>query len=595
MTTPNSADQSELFRLEPRRATSSGPLSGNHELDGMAAFESPAPHAATGPGLGSVFIAIWIFGALLCIISLGRSLHAASRMARTGTLLSGTVWRRLLDRYRRYLHMRREVPLKEHPQAKVPVTIGWLKPVVVLPSQARSWSFHRCGSVLIHELSHIKRRDALSSLIGCMACALNWYNPLIWWLWRKMKLYREQACDEIVLSAGIRPSAYARHLLELGGGEQYRRRTMEMAMGMANGFLLRQRLLSILEPNQFKKEKEMNIRKKISWMVVWLLAVSLLGTVQIFTKDGATVGAAAEVLDAGLHTPGSVPYLTSQEKDENTKYDNADEKKKKKRLIQIDGNDCDTVTVEGHTLVLRKDGNPVRRVDLTGVQTVEIRLDSETYRLRILKGKVIMKKENGEGESLLWHGDDHFTIIKGGDIMVVTDKSLIKSEDTGKHVLMMSGDGENQWSIHALEDGRGEISLKEIKGKEKFIVFDGSKGDRHLSMLDLKSEGLTDIYIKEGGDPGEIRIQLLSDGELSKKGRDEISRRTENLRGKVPEYVTIEFASERENLDLTIRLRHGGEEKGDWMRTMKRVNEFVRSLKTVVRNMTMKITLHSDD
>jgi hypothetical protein len=69
--------------------------------------------------------------------------------------------------------------------------------------------------VLLHEAAHIKRSDSLTQTIAQIICALYWFNPLMWMTARCLLVEREQACDDIVLAAGIRPSAYAVDLLEL--------------------------------------------------------------------------------------------------------------------------------------------------------------------------------------------------------------------------------------------------------------------------------------------------------------------------------------------------------------------------------------------
>jgi len=61
-----------------------------------------------------------------------------------------------------------------------PATWGLFRPVIVLPPAARDWTVERRRVVLAHELAHVARRDGLANLIGWMACALYWPNPLDW-------------------------------------------------------------------------------------------------------------------------------------------------------------------------------------------------------------------------------------------------------------------------------------------------------------------------------------------------------------------------------------------------------------------------------
>src|SRR6185437_9387239 len=69
--------------------------------------------------------------------------------------------------------------------------------------------------VLHHELTHVRRGDALWLLIAEFACAMLWFHPLAWIALPRFRLDQELACDERTLSA-LRGNAsdYARALLD---------------------------------------------------------------------------------------------------------------------------------------------------------------------------------------------------------------------------------------------------------------------------------------------------------------------------------------------------------------------------------------------
>ena len=70
---------------------------------------------------------------------------------------------------------------------------------VLLPAEAEEWPEDRRRAVLLHELAHVKRRDCLSQLIAQLACAVHWFNPLIWLAGHRMLVERERACDDLAL------------------------------------------------------------------------------------------------------------------------------------------------------------------------------------------------------------------------------------------------------------------------------------------------------------------------------------------------------------------------------------------------------------
>ncbi|GAB5518252.1 MAG: hypothetical protein RhofKO_05030 [Rhodothermales bacterium] len=76
----------------------------------------------------------------------------------------------------------------------------------MLPIEADTWSQERRRCVLLQELAHVKRYDCVSQSFAQMACAFNWYNPLVWLAARHMRIEREKACDDFVLRGGVAPS-----------------------------------------------------------------------------------------------------------------------------------------------------------------------------------------------------------------------------------------------------------------------------------------------------------------------------------------------------------------------------------------------------
>ncbi len=104
----------------------------------------------------------------------------------------------------------------ESQDAAVPFAFGVLGPRIVLPAEWRAWSADKRRAVLLHERAHIERRDNLAILVGHLACAVHWFNPLAWLALRRQEAEQEKACDDLVLNQGIRASDYAGHLVEMG-------------------------------------------------------------------------------------------------------------------------------------------------------------------------------------------------------------------------------------------------------------------------------------------------------------------------------------------------------------------------------------------
>ncbi len=129
----------------------------------------------------------------------------------------------------------------------VAMTWGTLRPVVMLPPDAPTWSEERIERVLRHELAHVARRDCLARLFGQVACAVYWPNPLVWLAARRLRLAQEQACDDRVLAAGVEAHAYAEELL-VAARALKRRRWASAAVAMAEPSTLERRIRAVLSP-----------------------------------------------------------------------------------------------------------------------------------------------------------------------------------------------------------------------------------------------------------------------------------------------------------------------------------------------------------
>ena len=97
----------------------------------------------------------------------------------------------------------------------VPLTVGFLRPKILLPVGWRMWTQTKLESVLAHETAHIRRGDYLVSLLAEFNRALHWFNPLSWMLRRWLSELAEQNCDDAVIASTGERAQYARHLLEV--------------------------------------------------------------------------------------------------------------------------------------------------------------------------------------------------------------------------------------------------------------------------------------------------------------------------------------------------------------------------------------------
>jgi beta-lactamase regulating signal transducer with metallopeptidase domain len=187
----------------------------------------------------------------------------------------------------------RPVTLLIQPDKAIPQVWGILRCRLLLPAAAREWSGAQLRSVLLHELAHVKRRDLLAQLLTQIACGLHWFNPLVWFAAWRLGVERERACDDLVLAGGVRPSAYAGHLLDVVTELVPARWTHSCGLAMARKSSLEGRLGAVLGKNRN--------RRKVSMALAALALAMTVGVAVPIAMLRATdeqPGAAAEQKEA---------------------------------------------------------------------------------------------------------------------------------------------------------------------------------------------------------------------------------------------------------------------------------------------------------
>ena len=128
------------------------------------------------------------------------------------------------------------VTLLESALVEVPTVVGWLRPVILLPASALTGlSPGQLEAVLAHELAHIRRHDYLVNMLQTIVEILGFYHPAIWWVSRRIRIERENCCDDVAVHICGDSVRYARALTCL---EEIRHSHAELAMAATGGSLL---------------------------------------------------------------------------------------------------------------------------------------------------------------------------------------------------------------------------------------------------------------------------------------------------------------------------------------------------------------------
>jgi beta-lactamase regulating signal transducer with metallopeptidase domain len=205
--------------------------------------------AGAGDLIAGIF-AVWLIGSLLLILKLVRGLVRLKQWERRCQPVREPAVTALASRLVARFGLRNSLRLLSAPnrtEPMLPMTWGISSPVLLLPCGFPDWPEERQRAVLLHELAHIERGDWLVPLLAGLACALYWVHPLVWLAAGRLRLESERACDDRVLSMGVKATDYARQLLEVLQAMKRSHSLSDPAVSMAHPSQIADRMHAILD------------------------------------------------------------------------------------------------------------------------------------------------------------------------------------------------------------------------------------------------------------------------------------------------------------------------------------------------------------
>jgi len=203
-----------------------------------ASATTPAASALDRPSSAWLVttVIVWVGGVAALSLRLLMGWLLVRRMTRRGTSPVPAEWQAVLTRLSRQLHVTRPIRLLRSVLVDVPTVIGWLRPVVLLPSSALAGlAPQQLEAILAHEIAHIRRHDYVVNLLQTLVETLLFYHPAVWWLSHRIRVERENCCDDLAVDLCGDPYAYARALADL---EQMRGAEGRLVLAATGGSLV---------------------------------------------------------------------------------------------------------------------------------------------------------------------------------------------------------------------------------------------------------------------------------------------------------------------------------------------------------------------
>jgi beta-lactamase regulating signal transducer with metallopeptidase domain len=332
-------------------------------------------------------------------------------------------WKHRFDILTKKLKIKQFVLVIESEHVLVPMVIGFLKPMVIIPFGIfANLPESQIEAIILHELAHIKRRDYLVNLIQIFCENVFFFNPALLWLSSLIKEEREHCCDDLAISVMENKTSFVHALVSF---QEYNVNgaAFEMAFSKKRNHLL-DRIKRII----YNNNKPLNAMEKLFVTISLLTAVALSAAIpQDAPQPSETPVAKA--------APKASPAPATLAKPEQVVVFDQDTLPKKKKDVKGESAVTDEVEVNANTNVsVNMDSNSSINVNGEGINTYSITTNGKHYEMvtigkemKILRidGKEIpeeqfkkyesevtevkaeIKKAQEESEGHRWKADQH--------------------------------------------------------------------------------------------------------------------------------------------------------------------------------------------
>ncbi len=163
-----------------------------------------------------LFVMLWLSGLFLFSLRFIGSVLFVQKIRTRGINELDIEWLYRSREIGKKLGIKKFVAVFESINVKVPLAIGYIKPIVLLPlGMINGLPYTQVEALIAHELAHIKRYDFVINLIQTLVETIFFYHPAVWWISNQIREERENCCDDITVSVCGNSLAYSKALYNL--------------------------------------------------------------------------------------------------------------------------------------------------------------------------------------------------------------------------------------------------------------------------------------------------------------------------------------------------------------------------------------------
>ncbi len=282
----------------------------------------------------TILAVVWLTGAVGLLLLTWYVNRRYARHVLTAPAITDTRLLQLAEAARQELGIRRSLRMIESGQVQSPAIIGLLRPTLILPKDVRArFDDDELRFIFLHEFAHLKRGDLVLQWLVALLQIIHWFNPMLWYAFRRMRADREPATDALVLSCAgeVHKESYGQVLVKLLQ-HYHQRHSLPTLVGILE------------DKDQFKRRFSLIAhftRGAYGWSMMGVLLIGVL-SIACLTKSKAaatTPVSASQSADVTKNNPALMIRLNLQ-------------------VVQIDDDDYQAHRPEIDAAVLQGDAQP---------------------------------------------------------------------------------------------------------------------------------------------------------------------------------------------------------------------------------------------
>jgi bla regulator protein BlaR1 len=217
-------------------------------------------------------VMVWFLIVFARSLQLMTGLHGLHHLRHRHIFAVDEAWENRVKDLAEKLGIKQIVSIAESGIAKVPMVIGHLKPLILIPvGLMTALSTAEIEAILVHELAHIRRRDYLVNLLVSLMEIVFFFNPAVLWISSLIKTERENCCDDIAVAQTSSKVNYIRALVSC---QEYQLNAPAYAMAVTGH---KNHLMGRVKRMVSNNNQSLNVMEK-SLLAVCLVTAGLLTT-----------------------------------------------------------------------------------------------------------------------------------------------------------------------------------------------------------------------------------------------------------------------------------------------------------------------------